>query len=425
VPEPRLAGVEPTVAEVIRQRRSAVLEEPRDGERWGRYGMVLDAHGLDVEAEAAYARASALDPSDFRWPYFHAALLEAASLDRAVEAYRRALAIRDDYAPAHLRLAKALELQNRDDEARSSYQRAAELDPEDAFAPLGLGSLALRGGETDAAIALLEHAYALDSGVHATVSALANAYHRDGDTERARRLAIEARGLPRITYQRDDVRAEIKELAVDRRSHVRRAVVYRDVGQLDRALREARSARTLATQDVQSVLLVADLEYRTGELAAAEASAREALRLAPARTDVRELLARVLYDRGALDEASAFAEQVLAEEDEANMHVLLGRVAGQRGDDRAAVRHLGRAIELRPHEAEWRFALAGLLLALGHAEEGRAHLLEVVATDPRHSAAWNELGQCELRRGDRAAAEKAFARANEAAASAMRAPADR
>src|SRR5262245_17579509 len=70
VPEPRLDGVEPPVAAEIRERRAAVLEEPEDGERWGRYGMVLDAHGHDVDAEAAYERAAALDPSDFRWPYF-------------------------------------------------------------------------------------------------------------------------------------------------------------------------------------------------------------------------------------------------------------------------------------------------------------------------------------------------------------------
>ena len=32
------------------------------------------------------------------------------------------------------------------------------------------------------------------------------------------------------------------------------------------------------------------------------------------------------------------------------MHVLLGRVAGQRGDDAEAIRHLERAVELRPQE---------------------------------------------------------------------------
>ena len=304
------------MAQEIRARRSAVAAQPDDAERWGRYGMALDAHGLDAAAESAYEQAAALDPSEFRWPYFQAALLEATSLERAVELYRRALAVDDDYAPAHLRLAQALERLNRHDEARESYLRAQELDADNAFAPLGLGSLALRQGDVAAAIALLEQAYGLDPEIHATVSALANAYHRAGDTERGRRLAIEARDLPRITYQPDDLRAEIKEMAVDRRSYTRRAVVYRDVGQLDRALREAREARSLAPQDVQTLLLVAELEYRVGDFAAAESSAREALRLAPHRTDVRELLARVLYQRGALDEAAALAREVLADQEQ-------------------------------------------------------------------------------------------------------------
>jgi tetratricopeptide (TPR) repeat protein len=413
IAEPRLDGVEPAVAQAIRARHAAVVAQPDDGERWGRYGMALDAHGLDTAAEAAYERAAALDPQEFRWPYFHAALLEATSLERGAELYRRALAIREDYAPAHLRLAQALERLNRRDEARRSYLRAQELDPDNAFAPLGLGSLALRQGDIAAAIALLEQAYGLDPEIHATVSALANAYHRAGETERGRRLAIEARDLPRITYQPDDLRAEIKEAAVDRRSYVRRAVVYRDVGQLDRALREARSARSLAPQDVQTVVLVADLEYRLGDFAAAETSAREALRLAPGRTDVLELLARVLFQRGALDEAAAVAEQVLAEQEQANMHVLLGRVAGQRGNDVEAIRHLERAVQLRPQETEWRFTLARLLIAVGREEDGRGHLLRLVASNPEHSAAWNELGQVELARGERAAAERAFERAHQ------------
>ncbi len=416
IEEPRLDGVEPAVAQEIRARHAAVLAQPVDGERWGRYGMALDAHGLDAAAEAAYKRAAELAPKEFRWPYFRAALLEATSLERAAELYRDALAIDDDYGPAHLRRAQALERLSRLEEARASYLRARELEPENAFAPLGLGSLALRRGDVAAATVLLEQAYALDPEIHATVSALANAYHRAGDTERGRRLAIEARDLPRITYQPDDLRAEIKEMAVDRRSFTRRAVVYRDVGQLDRALREAREARSLAPQDVQTLLLVAELEYRVGDFAAAESSAREGLRLAPHRTDVRELLARVLYQRGDLDEAVALAREVLADQEQPNMHVLLGRVAGQRGDDVEAIQHLERAVELRPQEAEWRFALARLLISMGRTDQGCNHLLGVVGSDPEHSAAWTALGHCRLALDDAASAARAFERALETAA---------
>jgi tetratricopeptide (TPR) repeat protein len=294
-----------------------------------------------------------------------------------------------------------------------------------------LGTIALRLGDVDGAIPLLERAHELDPDIHATVTALANAYHRAGDTARGRRLAMESRDLPRITYNQDDLRAEIKELAVDRRSYVRRAVVYRDVGQLDRALREAREARAVAPGDVQTELLVADLEYRTGDYAAAEASARAALRLAPDRVDVRELLARVLYQRGAVSEAETLARAVLAEQDQANMRVLLGRVEGQRGNDLAAIEHLERAVEMRPQEHEWRLALAQLLVAVGRAERGRVHLQSLVGIHPDNSTAWSALGRCELERGDRSAAQRAFERAlatarngaeSELARSAMAAP---
>jgi len=411
IPDPPLDQVEAVVAQELRSRRAAVVAHPGDAESWGRFGMALDAHGIDPAAATAYERAAALDPDEFRWPYYQAALLEATSLEHAVEIYRRALAIRAGYAPAHLRLAQALERLGRRDEARQSFERAQQLEPDNPFAPLGLGSLALRAGDVSSAIALLERAYGLDPELHATVSALANAYLRAGDAARARRLALEARDLPRITYQHDELRAEIKDMAVDRRSHVRRAVTYRDVGQTDRALREARTARSVAPQDVQTVLLVADLEYRSRDYVAAEASAREAMRLAPDRNDVRELLARILYERGQVDEAATLAREVLDREESANMEMLLGRAAGRRGDDAEAIRRLERAVELRPQELEWRLALARLLLATGQSAAGRGHLLRVVEADGGRSQVWSDLGQSELDLGDEAAAGRAFERA--------------
>ena len=93
------------------------------------------------------------------------------------------------------------------------------------------------------------------------------------------------------------------------------------------------------------------------------------------------------------------------------MHVLLGRVMGQRGDDAAAIEHLERAVELRPQETEWRLALAQVLIAVGNVERGRVHLRRVVADSPERSVAWSALGRCELERGDRAAAARAFERA--------------
>ena len=412
IPEPHLRGVEPEVEQELRSRRAAVASVPDDGERWGRFGMALDAHGFELEAETAYQQAAALDPDQFRWPYFQAALVEARSLEGAVDLYRSALQVDADYGPAHVRLAQALERLGRHEEALRSYRRAQELDSDNPFPPLGLGSIALRRGEVAAAVAHLERAHELDAGIHATVSALANAYHRAGDTERGRRLATEARRLPRITYQPDDLRAEIKEAAVDRRSHVRRAVTYRDVGQLERALHEARSARARSPQDVQSQLLVADIEYRLRDFAAAEASAREALRLAPHRDDLRELLARVLYERGNFGEAVALAEVVLrTDTEQANMHMLLGRVAGQRGRSEEAIRHLERAVASRPEAEEWRLTLASVLIAAGRAEEGRAQLLRLVASNPGMAEAWTGLGHSYLDRGDPAAAERALERA--------------
>jgi tetratricopeptide (TPR) repeat protein len=411
IPEPPLLGVEEEVVQEIRTRARAVAANPRDGRLWGRYGVALDAHGLEIEAEEAYRRAMDLDPDQIRWPYYLGALIEVRFPEQAVQFYERAVANDPAYAPAQIRLAQRLEQLGRDDEAERHYQRARELEPKNPFALLGLGSIALRRGDVETAVRHLELAYELDSTLHATVAALAQACHRAGRLDEARERAAQARSLPRITYQPDELRAEIKEAAVDRRSYVRRAVTYRDVGQFERALREARAGRARAPDDVQAQLLVADIEYRMGDYVAAEASARAALRLAPARCDIRELLALVLYERGGFDEAVELATGVLDEEESPNMHMLLGRVAGRRGRNDEAIRQLEMAVAQRSDETEWQLMLARLLAAAGRIEEAGKHLLLVVEKRPEQADAWNELGYVHLDGGETRLALDAFERA--------------
>src|SRR5437764_5279930 len=63
-PEPPLVdleGIEPEVAQVIRNEIDAVRRQGRSGPAWGRLGQVLRAHGFDEEAVACWRHAERFD----------------------------------------------------------------------------------------------------------------------------------------------------------------------------------------------------------------------------------------------------------------------------------------------------------------------------------------------------------------------------
>ena len=180
IPEPSLAESEDLVGEKVRELRDLLAAEPLDAERWGRYGMVLEAHGFSDDARAAYTQANVLDSEEVRWVYYLAATFDSSAPQRAVDLYLRSIELDPAYAPAHVRVAQTLEKLARYDEARRHYERTTDLDRDNPFGPLGLGRIALRAGDSKAALRYLERAYRLSPEIHATVSALAQAYHRDG-----------------------------------------------------------------------------------------------------------------------------------------------------------------------------------------------------------------------------------------------------
>ncbi len=411
-PSPDLEGAEAAVQQELEKRRTQVLSEPEDGGKWGRYGMALDVHGYRAEAEIAYRRAIQLSPTQAKWPYFLGTILEVTEPHEAVLWYRRTVDLRPGYAPSRLTLAKALERLNQNEEAAQHYRRAVELEPKNPFGHLGLGQMALDKGDLVAAIRHMETAVTINPKVHATLSALAQARLRNGEGAEAERLAAAAQDLPRKTYRPDALKAELAEESVDRAGRMSRAVTYRDVGQLERALGLAQSAAAASPQHAGAALLVADINERLGNHAVALAEAKRAAAISPDLQGLRELQARVLFETDNFDDASKAARAALEQNAlSADAHLVLGRVAQARGDEAAAVRHLRRALTSQPQELEWRLALAQALSGLGRLQEAENELVTIVETDSTNADAWTGLGHTRLAlKRDREAIE-AFDRA--------------
>ena len=368
IPTPRLDGAEPAVRQRIASLQADLRADPGNGDAWGRYGMVLEAHTFTDEAIAAYRRAHELAPTTFRWPYLLAALIDERSAADSLPLYRAALDLDPDYAPGHVRFAEALERTGQSDAANRGYAQAARLDPANAHAHAGLGRLALTAGDADAAIRHLSRARELAPENRSFAVTLAQAHARAGDREHGQRIAAAARSLGRINYRNDPVRSSVHDLALDARSYLRRANAHRVHGELDLARRELRAGIEVDGERPELHFALAEVLAASDDPAGSLAAARRAYELHPELEGVAPFLARALFQTGDFGSALAMAEAALRlDAGDVSMMLLVALISAERGDVVRTVEILDRAYQARPQDPPTRDGLIQLLTNVGEA----------------------------------------------------------
>lgn len=336
VPDPLLDGMEVPVAEAIGTARDAVRSDPSSALAWGAYGATLQAHRLLTEAVVAHDRASALDGTDFRWPYLAAIAREvqSAPADELETRFRRAIALRPDYPAAYIRLGDALSIRGAAELALDAYRDALELDPDLTAGHRGLGQALLAMGDVERARKHLAVAAGSPDADGATFAALAQALRRIGLEEEAAEAARRGAAAGTATSLSDPV--------------------FRD----EVIVRGASASRALTR--AESRLRAGDVDGALRDLAIAER-------------------ARPL---------------------DSSIHLLTGVALERRGDVSGAIERFARAAELEPERAEAYRRWGRALAASGNAADGVARLRRATDLAPGDAAAWSDLGEAHARAGD-------------------------
>jgi len=105
--------------------------------------------------------------------------------DQAIDHYKRAVALRPDYAEAHYNLSRLLVEQNQFDDAIAHYERAVAINPADAEAENNLGVTLFGIGRADDAIAHYQKALEIRPDYAEASCNLANALIAKGDFDGA------------------------------------------------------------------------------------------------------------------------------------------------------------------------------------------------------------------------------------------------
>lgn len=406
-PLPKLAldAYPPAAREAIARAHRAAEKQPGDGAAAGALGRVLHAWEQWGAAREAYARAAALAPRVFDWPYLEAIVLQRLALpQQAAAKLEAALALKPDYLPARVRLAEALF--DAGDVERSANRFAQVNEPAaEPAKQLGLGRIAAARGNHADAIEHFQRATELFPEFGAAHYALALSYRAIGKREEAQQaLQRHAEFGARWPAVEDPVLAAVTDLRSDAAALLQRGVKRADAGDVEAAIAAHEAAVAVDPSFAQAHANLVSLYGRARDWAKAEEHYRAVVTLGVNVADAH-------YDYGVLlglqerwDEAAAAYRQALALNP---LHALARNNLGQAMERQRrlpdALAEYERAIDSQPTLRIARFNRGRMLIALGRLDEAIGEL--ALITEPRDAEAPRylfALATAHVRAGNRA-----------------------
>lgn len=424
VPQPDLAGMEAGVAQRLRETRGDVLTSPLSAKAWGAFGRVAHAHELWEEALVAYRQAEKLDPQDPRWPYYLGDVLSVVGTDLAAsaQAFRRAMKLRPDYPPAHMRLGQVLLADGRTEAAARELERALELAGDLQPARVTLGQVRLSQGRLDSAESLLEEVLGEQPRHAQALSTLGQVYMRQGRRGEAREIAARARDAALYNLFDDPLMSEVVaeeassvliwerakafldngnyeqarrglEQVIQLRpasadAHQQLATTYGKLGDLERSRTLLARVVELDPERVDALVQLAMVDVEEQRLGAAIPVLRRVLELAPDDPDARWLLARALVLSGDVAGGLQAFEQASARGGEPPVWARneWGSALAQSGRPEEALAQFRATLEAEPNSAQAWFYAGLIHEGLGRIAEARDHYCRSLRAQPNPPA---------------------------------------
>jgi cytochrome c-type biogenesis protein CcmH/NrfG len=403
-----LGPLAPEIADIVRQARASVAENPNDAVRWGRFGMVCEANGLAGAARDAYANAAARQPTEAKWA-FRLAVVESR-LGHAADAVRdvqRAIEVNPGYAPAYWRLGLWLLDDNQTEGAERAFSRATEIDPEDRAGWIGLARVYLQRDENERAAGLLERLVSAAPADGYALQLLGMAYRKLGRSDEAAAASqVGAKGEPQWSDPWTD------EMLSYRRGYAARlkdATAYIVAGQFRQAIQILEELRQQRADDIVLMAHLGQVYVAAGRDADGVSLLETVVARAPERFEAQVDLATGYLHLGNLAKARAAAEHaVQLNGSYSPAYETLGLIRWRDADGRGAIAAFDRSVQLDPRNVRALVWKGMVETNDGRASAALATFERAARVDPTSVDAWVGIANAQLNRHDVAAAEAAL-----------------
>jgi tetratricopeptide (TPR) repeat protein len=348
---------------------SAAAKAPLAGDADAHYllGRTFEDQGMLERAVESFARATALRPG-FADAHndLGQVLLRLGRTDAAIASCRRALALRPRFTAALGNLANAERARGALAPAIAGYRRMIVLEPGLAEAHRNLGSALLEAGEKEEAILSLQTAVRLRPEFSAAV------------TQLARALTVAGRGAEAIPhFERLLALGPSAELLNEY------GTLLAGLGRYELCVRCYRDALTRTPADARLHANLGHAVHCLGDFNAAIEHCRRAIELEPRMPEAHLHLGNSLLALNALYEAeSAYRAGLKIAPDHAALHTahaMAERALGRLADAQASAQ---RALSLRPGAADTLALCGSLAIDHGRFDEAEDLLRQALAIDP-------------------------------------------
>ncbi len=343
--------------------------------------LAVERNALWRDSVTLWEDAASKSPMKAR-PWYNLGVFKEAGgdhtdMERAVELYRRSVALDPGYVDAHYNLGLALERLGQYEGSVLSYERVLALDPARGDALNNLGVVYERLGKMGkAAAAYMRSIQVSPLNVEPRLN-LGSVLLRDGRYREASAVLREALALGGATV------SAYQDLGMS----------YFRLGLLEDAESAYREAVALDPLSPEALYNLATVSLKRGQYEQAASQFRNAFAIRAGYADAHMGLAASLERMGRMDEAQEeFGRAVALAPDNPVAHFRLGTFLDLRGKKALAVESYLRAIELDPASANAMNNLGTIYSERGDALLARKYFQLAVGADPAHADAHNNLG---------------------------------
>jgi tetratricopeptide (TPR) repeat protein len=351
---------------------------------------------MDAESLACLVQAARLDPSNPRWTYLQGGIYQNRSeRATALACYERAVELtdRDDETNTTPRLmfAEMLAALGRPDDAQAQYELVRSRQPNNPRAHFGLGMLAVRRSQWEAAEThLLQAAASPHAQKKATIQLAAVRLQR-GDPEGAETYRRKVDQLSDDTPWPDPYITEYLQYAEKKKNRYRRAQELESAGRFAEAAEVLRPLAERFPDDYLVRVTLGKVLAQMGEYPEAEEHLRRAVAVAPEKVQTHYYLALLLFREGEqlwnqgegeraaarqrFEEAAEQSRLALAvKPDYGFAHMCLGLSLKYLGKRDEALAALEKSVACNPEFGELQAHVGMMLADMGRGDEARPHL---------------------------------------------------
>lgn len=382
-------GAEKPVVEKLRNVIADVKANPSSAHSWGKLAMNLHVHDFKNEALLCYEKASALNTSDFRWPYYRAMLLHERGSDEALKYFEQSLNLRPNHLAARIRYGQALFDSNRLEQSGREFVKALEINPNSSHAYLGLARISLSENQVKDCGSILQKAIQVNPRHGEAYGLLSEVYRRMNQHQKATAQLSISQQLPKNTPLPDDLEMALVAEGVSSYWYDLRGRAALEKGDYARAEQELKKAAA-ASPDFshQDTLGVAYLYQR--KYAEAAAAHKKALQLNPKSNASMNNLAAALYEMGQEKAAMDTIRNAIQMNPKIPFSYLhLARLNIRSGNRAAAAQAYRSGLEQLPQNPELAMQLAWLMASSSDASlrngPEAVRLAEAVASRNRNA----------------------------------------